>query len=71
MLKGDGEGKEGRSLEVLTGIHRYSLDRHTSVRRTVGYHIPCRSAGATGNSVDRLESLSNKDTDVNENGTKQ
>ncbi|GLH07910.1 Protein of unknown function [Gryllus bimaculatus] len=24
---------------------RYNLDKHTSVRRTVGYHMPCKSAG--------------------------
>lgn len=26
-------------------MHLYSLDRQTSVRLTVGYHMPCRSAG--------------------------
>lgn len=34
----------------LTEIQRYSFERHTSVRLTVGYHIPCRSARAAGNS---------------------
>lgn len=29
---------------------RYRRERHTSVRRTVGYHIPCKSAGESANS---------------------
>ncbi|VDP03675.1 unnamed protein product [Schistosoma curassoni] len=30
----------------LTSRQRLSFERHTKVRRTVGYHIPCKSAGA-------------------------
>lgn len=26
-------------------MHRYKRDKQTNVRRTVGYHIPCKSAG--------------------------
>ena len=33
---------------LLTSIHLYSLESVTSVRLTVGYHIPCKSAGDIG-----------------------
>ena len=33
---------------ILTSIHLESLLRHTTVLRTVGYHIPCKSAGDIG-----------------------
>ena len=39
---------------LLTSIHLYSLDSVTSVRLTVGYHIPCKSAGDIGIDVVRL-----------------
>ena len=35
-------------IEILTSIHLYNLDKQTNVRRTVGYHMPCRSAGDCG-----------------------
>lgn len=31
--------------DTHTSIHLYNLERQTRVRRTVGYHIPWRSAG--------------------------
>jgi hypothetical protein len=42
------------SLTLLTSIQRYSLDSVTRVRRTVGYHIPCKSAGDIGIDVVKL-----------------
>ena len=33
------------------------MERQTRVRRTVGYHIPCRSTRAAGNSVARRKQM--------------
>ena len=42
---------------VLTPIQLYNFDRQTSVRRTVGYHIACKSTIAVCDSVNKSQKM--------------
>ena len=44
-------------LTVLTPIQLYNFDRQTSVRRTVGYHIACKSTIAVCDSVSKSQRM--------------